>query len=521
MHNLFKKTVFILLWTIFSASGMDVAAPISKKMGLELELQGVVYQKPDTIALQDHVRLFESNKKFTGTEKPLWYLEVDGAGNLEFVTESFILNGGCEAEIFSIINEMRQLLRWCLDHTVPSPEGFFSFKVEQGALNVDLMGVGKWVHKSPVGEPLPYDIEVNVQNPTWRIRPQITFQLPLDLIPAFILHMAYDHSSLTTILNELIRHGFLPLAIFEKEFSSGEGLAALTILYAEILSNHHDPEELGPKGILTLMSRVSFSSMYASLDTSEKEVFSVILDKYLAANGGKKLFKAPYSLFYGEDLGQHPEIKSRIMGLTIKNFIQSIINPTHFGGLFDEFKAKFYEILTTLRGHPDTNVDAKAIIEEELENLSKGLFNFRGNDLVSPPPFLRHTYSMGKYNTPHAASAVLEVRGYSSKYKKQMRMDETVFEWLHEEIESALVDWSPSKNIKRMIKGNIEGCISAIEQIIKTPPASIVDVKKKLSLPTTRTYYNDIARFIESLTEIGQLQDLKTLLIELLKKMES
>ncbi|GEM_PF-5270500 len=511
MHNLFKKTAFILLWTIFSASGAEEA--IQKKMGLELELQGVIYQKPDTIALQDHVRLFESNQKLSGTEKPLWYLEVDGSGNLEFVTEPFIVDGGCEAHILEVIGQMQYLLRFCLDAAAPSDTGL-SFRIPQTEFSHNMGGVGKWVHKSPTGGNITKDIIVHIQNPTWRVRPQITFQIPLELILPFTLHMAYEHNSLTKTVNTLIDNGYFPSDIFERPFSPGAGLAFLTILYAERLSNNHDADELGPKGVLTLMSRLSFSSMYAKLTHTEQGRFHTCLEKYLAENETKGLFKKAYSLFYGKDLGKHPEIMLPIINLKINDFIRSIIEPGFFGENIEASKVKFKEILLATRS--EVGIIAQGVIDEELANIEAGKFGFKGTDLVSPPPFIRHTYSMGKYEAPHPETAVLEMRGYSIRCKTPLRMDETIIDWVREEITAALVSWSPSKSLRRMIKGNLEASFSIINEF--TPDMDIKELKEKLNLPATRSYHASIVDFLKLLT-VHTLGGLKPMYVNLLKSL--
>ena len=507
MFNLFRNIFFILWITLFSALGMQ--------MGIELEQQGVTYIKPEAVVLQDHIRLFESLEKID--DRPIWYLEVDGSGNLEFVTDPIATeNAECEGRILSIIQQMRSLLDWCLNQAHPGQYGF-SLSIPQSQFSSHIETIGTWVHKSADGETLANDISIIIQNPTWRVRPQITFQLPLPLIPSFIVHMAYEHGSLTKTLNNMIKNEFFPLGIFGRSFSAGEGLAYLTILYAERLSNYHDSSELGPKGILTLMSRVSFSEMYSRLPPSDKDIFNSILENFLKVNGKINLFKAPYSLFYGENLAENQEIRTAVGSLKIKDFIDSIITPEKFSEFTQECRDKFHRILTELGESETIDEDAKPVIQEVLTIISKRFFNFNGKDIISPPPFLRHTYSMGKYTHLTPGTAVIEMRGYNQK-NSQLRMDETIVDWLKEEIQSTLINWEISKSLKRMIKGNIEGCLNLINKC-QNSEISLEKLIRELHSPLIKTLSQRIMQAIHALRSIDELSRLKQEYIEFLKNL--
>ena len=116
---------------------------------------------------------------------------------------------------------------------------------------------------------------------------------------------------------------------------NGSGLSLLTIIYCELLaSNIINARELGPKGYLTLMSRLSFSDMYDNLEL--KESFSKKMDQYSLYNGKRSLFKSPYPLIYGDDLmtAVDPKITKCtknvvriIRAATLSDFIESIKTP--------------------------------------------------------------------------------------------------------------------------------------------------------------------------------------------------
>jgi len=83
------------------------------KMGVELELQTYMYQIPaSNSGFIDHICLFESEKKKDNS--PHWYLEVDGSGSLEFVSNNFFLP--TEAETFSTcLSEMNSVMKNLID----------------------------------------------------------------------------------------------------------------------------------------------------------------------------------------------------------------------------------------------------------------------------------------------------------------------------------------------------------------------------------------------------------------------
>jgi hypothetical protein len=260
--------------------------------------------------------------------------------------------------------------------------------------------------------------------------------------------------------------------------------------------------------------------MYAGLSAADKDTFSRTLERYVGANRGKGLFKRPYSLFYGQNLAKRKDIIETITGLKIEDFIASIIEPGRFRDFTQGLSERFRGILEEVRASAGIHPTVAAVIDEELENLRRGLFNFKGTDLVSPPPFLRHTYSMGKYESPRPEVAVLEMRGYSVKCETPLRMDETIESWLREEVTAAVAEWNPSASIKRMLKDNIGGSFSVIcKAQDPREPIDLEQMKRELQAVTARTYDRRIVGLIESIgaTTAEELARLRAGYIELLR----
>lgn len=126
---------------------------------------------------------------------------------------------------------------------------------------------------------------------------------------------------------------------------------------------------------------------------------------------------------------------------------------------------------------------------------------------------------MGSYESLGAGMAVLEMRGYSQKCKIQLRMDEPVVDWVKEEITAALTNWTISKSIKRMVKGNIEGSFAVIDKAQKRT-IDLEKIKEHLNLATTRTYHDSVTRSIETLGSIEELDSLKSEYLKLLQLLE-
>ena len=304
-----------------------------------------------------------------------------------------------------------------------------------------LRDIGEFVHKSILADGNLKNIDelivVDIKTPFFPVRPQATFQIPLSLVRQFSEKMAFKHVKLFKEVSNL------------KDFkveTPGDGLSYLAVLYSQLLSNHHSPSELGPKGVLTLMSRGSFSGMYKKLDPAEKEKFQKNLQTFLDLNGKKKLFFKPYSLFYGIDLcsGQinKKEISSLIQSInsiTIGDFFTSIINPGSFKDVIKSNKEMFIRALMSLSGIEGV---MQEIVSEEISNIEAGLFDYQGTDIISPPPFLRHSYAMGKYKEIEKDVAVLEMRGYAAAYIDSIEMNGLVNLWLEREMNGAMDIWS-------------------------------------------------------------------------------
>jgi len=140
--------------------------------------------------------------------------------------------------------------------------------------------------------------------------------------------------------------------------------------------------ELGPKSYLTIMSRLSFSGMYATLEVKDKENFSKIMSSYCSSkdykdpkksNSEKSLFLVPYPLIYGSDILKSleldikkclPQVPEIIKAVTINDFIESIKIPQNYENYVNHNKEIFRMTLECLS---NDQIKDQKISEKEKE----------------------------------------------------------------------------------------------------------------------------------------------------------
>lgn len=465
-----KKFILLLSGLVLIGIQACFAAPVM--MGIELELQGITYENASGAVLMDHIRLFESEKKDLKVDSktkgaPNWYLEVDGSGNIEFVSRPMDLTTEKDLLVGSL-KEMCILMKFLLLKAVliKDPNGpYFLFTLglkEENNFN-KLDEIGTFIHLKPLQkggyENIKTNIQIKISEPLCFVKPQATFQIPLSKAQNFVHYMAICHKHLSATIKEINK-------VFNNSLkvnTCGEGLAYLVMVTSELLKNNYSKRELGPKGILTLMSRASFSKMYEQLDEENKLAYHNVIKIYAVSNNyGNNLpmfqlplFQQPYTLFCGgEDItrnasGELTEIGKYINKITIGNFLESITQPTNltnkvfFEQANDLLKNTLEQKKQLLLKEVQNKIIEESIqsIDEVLQNIQEGLFVFEGTDLLSPPPLLPHTYSLGKYKDIPSDTAVIEMRGYTGQYGNKIKMGPLVFLWLQRETENAINVW--------------------------------------------------------------------------------
>jgi hypothetical protein len=104
--------------------------------------------------------------------------------------------------------------------------------------------------------------------------------------------------------------------------------------------------------------------------------------------------------------------------------------------------------LNNRKGYSDKWVQA---VNNNISNAAKIIvkqvnlgFFVNSSDLVSPPPFLPNTYSMGKYEGNNKKTAIIEMRGYSRLYDSKMKMGPIILQWFNREFQNAYAKWDSS-----------------------------------------------------------------------------
>ncbi len=523
-----QRFIYFIVIAIFClpTMGMEDKESCKIRMGIELELQGIEYDDLETVT-PDHLRLFQGKD---------WYLEVDGSGNLEFVSEPFFLEAESSLKmspLFKPIQQMHRLLAYIIgtskeekfyDADSQKEKIHFVFEEKKGKSFEDM---GEWVlspgkNNASLKEieaiKKKTDIKLIIKDLTCRVRPQATFELPLHLIPQFTSYMANKHPKLNRIKNALI----------EKQYDS---FTYLIGLYINFLKDKGKYEEAGPKEKFPLMSRKSFSSMYASLGKEIKlqEVFKEELDN--------KLFAIPYFIMFdGEDISENNEIyKKELETITIGNWISSIVDPS-IGQKRRNYYKEFWNGLLEKKVEKD---DEYELLTYQIKNL--GLYD-KTTDILSSPPFLDNNYSMGKYDDSSKPTAIVEMRGYTKAYGMDIRMGQLVLSWLEREVYNASRVWNPSKiltitnynELYEQINDNIENSnwhkgedhISKVVKTFKESEQVLINLEKTQNeLNLSNDFYKNTIFKMNTLKALDcQKEDRKALdqnILSLISKVEN
>lgn len=373
------------------------AVSAEKLMGIEIETSAVKIHSPD----KDHKIGFTITTPFRKT----WMIEEDTSDNtfattppyevfdqnLEFKTIGGF-NGG---EIMHVSGDMQHLLVFF--HTRATP-----------ALEIDaaeLSGLLKGLEVIPKpGNPPKVSLKSKTEDRA--IRPQITYQMPLALLPQVFEHLGVlGHDKIIKFLDCLnpdippelseaeiakkLTHRLLMMrnAGHDKQVKlflkrkigpevarlptgNAKGFCYLLLYYWYVIfndkENSFESSEPGPKKSLAILSRVPLSQLFDKLDDSDKAIVRGTLDPIIMDHGASFKITA-YSNYDGVTISPP---------LTLRQWYGSVIEP-------------------------------------RLRREVKG----RHVDLLSPPPGLEDTgYSMGYLDIEKDASglALIEVRGYAT-----------------------------------------------------------------------------------------------------------
>lgn len=458
---------FIVAIFWFPAMGMEDLSPrIPITIGIELELQKTEYQPPQTIiktGLVDHIRLFESKDQID--EKPVWYLEADGSGALEFVTSPIPLDK--KNLLVIAFKQINKLMKEIIENSFPSDDlDFKKFTIESNEENA----LGTWVHKVPkLGrqkvtewEELKDNIEICLKDPTLTVRPQITFEIPANFIGIFTRYMSHKHLPLFKAASDVEKVINLPASSNFILGNNGKALAYFLALTTELLRYNYSEMEQGPKGAITLLSRRSFKSMYNQLNQDEQEEFKSEFEKYLntnseQSNSEKSLFKQPYKLFFGrgENTFDLYEEGKDIKGV---EYITSILKKQTIGDLYKSIVSQ-----EQFQRNECNNLLVKALnqvianngrlekgLQQDITDIKSGVYDNIDGDLLSPPLFLPNYYSLGKEDGEISNNNfIIEMRGYNARYP-EMHMGNQLYFWLNNELNIAESYWEnvDSENIK-------------------------------------------------------------------------
>ncbi|CAO5682264.1 MAG: hypothetical protein HEEMFOPI_01645 [Holosporales bacterium] len=111
-----------------------------------------------------------------------------------------------------------------------------------------------------------------------RVRPQLTFQLPLSKIAYLFrhLHILKGNPRITSFFHPITQENNLRILnnVGEiNDMSAAQGLVMLFSFYVEQFFSEHGTDEPGPKTSFPVMSRITFRDMYEHLPKDQKELF--------------------------------------------------------------------------------------------------------------------------------------------------------------------------------------------------------------------------------------------------------
>lgn len=311
--------------------------------------------------------------------------------NIEFKT----VGGFNEGEIVHVSGDIQRLLNFFRSYAIPTLE------IHAAKLSELLKGLE--VKSDPRNPPM-VSIKSKIEDKT--VRPQITYQLPIFLLPQVFERLgALGHTKINDFLDclnpdipadlneeeiakrlasvslmrknvghdkkvQLFLKSTLGPVIAHLEPSNARSFCYLILYYWYSIFNNKentsDSSEPGPKKSLAILSRAPISQLFDTLDDANKAIVRGILDPIIGSYGTSFKITA-YSDYDGDTISPP---------LTLKDWYESVVDPSH---------------------------------RREVEG--------RHVDLLSPPPGLENTgYSMGYLDVGRDSSgfSLLEVRGYAS-----------------------------------------------------------------------------------------------------------
>lgn len=220
-------------------------------------------------------------------------------------------------------------------------------------------------------------------DPITRVKPQITLHMPLK-------YMKKAFMRLRDLGYERI-HKFIKIDKIKKLIKKRTDAAGLALLFEYYVYNLftakapiQNRDIPGPKGIMSIMSRVSFSFMYDNLDSKSQNIFKTLVSQTISGCENDIIRG------YINESGHNCNIRN---ALTIQEWYDSIV---------DVNKRK------------------------------------SGRDKLSPPPQLKTNYPMGTFDTTKSKPfhALIECRGYYGLfYKKEEISFDNFVEFLSNEVE--------------------------------------------------------------------------------------
>lgn len=373
---------------------ITAAPPPQKLMGIEIETSAIKIHSPDednkisfTI---DHLAgkkwmIEEDTSDATFSENPP-YAGFDR--NLELKT----IRGFNQIEIQHVILPMKDLLNYFHASARPS-------------LQITASGLSAFFGTIVTAESTnPPEVSIKSKEDDTSVRPQITYQLPLHLLPQvferlrFLGHekvndfldcldssvpLTFGEAEITAKLQSrlLIRrnvgHDQKLQLFFKRDIAEAihnvthrssqnvKGFCYLFFYYWYVIFNNKenpaDDSEPGPKKSLAILSRVPISQLFDKLNLEEKTEVHNVLAPIIALHGAHFRIRG-YSNYDAHTI---------FSPITLQDWYESVVNPAA---------------------------------------------RMNGADLLSPPPGLGDDYSMGTLDIDADSSglALIEVRGYAT-----------------------------------------------------------------------------------------------------------
>ncbi len=488
----FFNTVLLLIFGTFHLhSAEHVDGPYAGiKMGFEVEVVNPIkYKRTEGEKGLRHKKLLIA--KDSTSNEILWRLEVDSSNcDIEFVSVPFSLPD--EYEKLKSSSQSIQLILNKLQTIVRPRETFIIDADFLAELNEHLTTIGVIVgFDEKRTSPIPLVVTVNSEiGLPIEIRPQITYQLPLELISNFFTTLGSKERFFEEKHDEKAKF----MKDFRDEEKPLDGLFNLIHYYLNnitLLQTHYGTTEVlkkklkesGVKQLFPIMSRLAFSDMREFLGYSaniawQRFVTSLgeVLDKpllpfdypimknplYVPAkpydiHAKAKPFGYPYYLLYSDIAAGDENI-----AFTVRDWLESIQDPESQTRPFllkslygaprkAEIKAKVqhrYKIIHTLGEDDEGYVPGiKRILKTYLKDMSspEGSELHEWKDILSPPPYSSFSDSMGtlgdfgrkaggktKIDTNYG-HAILEVRRYAKYYNSVHRTAKNLHTFLMDE----------------------------------------------------------------------------------------